>query len=194
MKPYLPVAFFCSAGSPAKAIILHTQHLLCLLNKKLNRYTYLLSFFLIMAGSQLFAQTQIIGSFPEMQGGIENQTLGFLPVGTANYTAGATVTTYSRNNNTSSVTVEIKSTGGYASPKVIDWANASTSSGIFTPTAAADAVLPNTSYVVQFFARQNTSNADPFFQVVVYTNGSNGSTEITTPKKEMRYIKSLQPL
>jgi len=184
MKQFLPIAFSSSPGSPAKAMFFPIKCLSYLHNKtSLVAYTFLLFFILLTTGSKLSAQTQVIGSFPEMQGGIENQTLGFLPVGTANYTAGATVTTYSRNNNTSSVTVEIKSTGGYASPKVIDWANASTSSGIFTPTAAADAVLPNTSYVVQFFARQNTSNADPYFQVVVYTNGANGSTEISTPQQ-----------
>lgn len=184
MKRYLPIPFFSSPGSPDKAVLAAINRLLFLPNKaSLGTYTLLLCFFLLTAGSKLFAQAQVIGSFPEMQGGIENQALGFLPIGTANYPAGTNVTTYSRNNNNSSVTVEIRSTGGYASPKVIDWANASTSSGIFTPTAAADAVLPNTSYVVQFFARQNTSSADPFFQVVAYTNGSNGSTEITTPQR-----------
>ncbi len=189
MKKYLPIAFSPSP-SPAKAILSTNNSVGYLQNKTVvSIYTCLIFFFLLTGNSKLLAQTQIIGSFPEMQGGIENQTLGFLPVGTANYTAGAAVTTYSRNNNTSSVTVEIKSTGGYSSPKVIDWANASTSSMIFTPTAAADAVLSNTSYVVQFFARRNTSNANTYFNVRVYTNGANYSEVATLQQGTTTYQK-----
>jgi len=189
MKKYLPMAF-ATPLSPAKAILSTKNSVAYWLDKTVAGICAFLLFFLLLAGNnKLLAQAQIIGSFPEMQGGIENQALGFLPVGAVNYAAGANVTTYSRNNNTSSVTVEIKSTGGYGSPKAIDWANTSTSSTIFTPTAATDAVLSNTSYVVQFFARMNTSTTSRPFNVRVYTNGGNYSEVLTTQLATSVYQK-----
>ncbi len=128
----------------------------------------------------VIAQAQTIGSFPEMQGGVENQTVSSLPVGTSSYPMGATVTTFSRNNNTSSVAVDIRATGGHSGPQCLEWACSSTSSMIFTPTAAVDAVLQNTSYVVQFFARENTSTTSRKFSVRVYTNGATYGSEVNT--------------
>ena len=142
-------------------------------------FFYVLFFLTCFLYNTSFGQVQTIGSFPEMQGGIENQAISTLPVGSASYASGATVTTFSRNNNTSSVVVDILGTNGNSGPKSINWAAGSTSAAIFTPTAAVDAVLSNTSYVVQFFARKNTSTTARQFNVRVYTNGAN-FTEVAT--------------
>lgn len=126
---------------------------------------------------------QVIGSFPSMDGGFEGQAVtgSTLPVGTASYTAGATVTTYSRNNNaTAPVCAFVRTTGGNSSPKCISWTNASSSAELFTPTAVSGAVLLNTSYVVQFFARKDSSDRTRSFNVRVSTNGNNFSSAVTT--------------
>jgi trimeric autotransporter adhesin len=141
----------------------------------------------VLISSLIFAapcySQQVIGSFPTMDGGIEGHAvtgLGF-PIGTASYANGATVTVFSRNNNNAATTCAfVRATGGNSSPKCISWTNASTSAELFTPTAIADAVLPSTSYVVQFFARQDTSDKSRSFNVRVSVNGNSFGGAVTT--------------
>ncbi len=151
----------------------------------------------LMLAISLFAlpchAQQVIGSFPTMDGGFEGQAVTglALPLGAASYTNGASVTTFSRNNNNSAITCAfVRANGGNSSPKCISWTNASTSAELFTPTATTDAVLSNTSYVVQFFARQDTSDKSRKFNVRVSVNGNTfGSAVTTTQAGSLSYQK-----
>lgn len=150
--------------------------------KKSVLFKVFVLFTVISVSTKNYAQ-QVIGSFPSMDGGFEGQTITglTLPLGAANYTANTAYTTYNRNNNASApVCAFYRATGGNSSPKCISWTNASTSAELFGPTAAADAILSNTSYVVQFYAKQDSSDRSRQFNVRVYTNGGASATATAT--------------
>ncbi len=168
MKQIATLPAFCSFSAVLKKLALHNVLVLLIVS--------------ITIATESYAQ-QVIGSFPSMDGGFEGQTVTglTLPLGAANYTANTAYATYNRNNNASApVCAFYRATGGNSGPKCISWTNASTSAELFGPTAAADAIVANTSYVVQFYAKQDSSDRTRAFNVRVYTNGGAAATATAT--------------
>ncbi len=186
MKRYLPIAFSPSPF-PAKAILSTKNNVGYLLNKTaLSMYACLI-FLLVVTNNNVLAQAQVIGSFPEMQGGVENHVVGNIPLGTQYYASGSVHTTYTPDHHNQ--TLDIVGSGGRSGPKCIQWSTSSTSCLIYSPTAATDAVLPSTSYVIQFYARMNTSSTSRAFAVRAYTNNATFGTTTTPQLATNAYTK-----
>jgi hypothetical protein len=116
--------------------------------------------FLLLFTASVFSQSQVIGSFPGMQGGFETGT----PTGLAS----ATVTTGTQLANWSYATTAqntgtvINTTLVRSGLKSFDWTISSASATLISPTASNTAVTSATSYVVQFYWwKNNTGSARP---------------------------------
>jgi len=130
-------------------------------------------------GSNSFGQ-QVIGSFPTMDGGFENET----SIATQSSIASGSITTAWLINSTSTtggaVTNTVTSTGGRSGPKYITLGNTGTSAiKVFTPTASpSGAIVNSTSYTVQYYYRTSGSTAVTNFQRDISPDGT-GSTNST---------------
>ena len=110
-------------------------------------------------------QKQIIGSFPYMDGGFENQSTGNL--GTT-----LSASAWTRQNQ-SGLTSSIVATGGRSGPAYATVTGVTTASrGLQSPQTATTSAGPssNTSYIVQFYVR-NSANVNSF-QGGVSVNGT----------------------
>lgn len=134
----------------------------------------------MLGGSQKsFSQGHIIGSFPIMDGGIENQTSGAAQnISGSTLATGIQQTAYSTAQATSSVGT-IATTGARSGSKCLTWTTGSTSNLLWTPTAANGAIQNSTSYVVQFYYTYASGSARSFV-VGVTTDGTSGSATATT--------------
>lgn len=147
--------------------------------KQLVLAGFLVGVFLSSNLQKTFAQGHVIGSFPTMDGGMENQTAGAAPnISGSTLATGVQQTAYSTAQATSSVGT-IATTGARSGSKCLTWTTGSTSNLLWTPTAANGAIQNSTSYVVQFYYTYASGSARAFV-VGVTTDGSSGSTTSST--------------
>jgi trimeric autotransporter adhesin len=103
---------------------------------------------LLFVGSFFISRgQQIIGTFPQMDGGFESQAAG-TPATASSIATGVQRTDWTVQN--TSGTTTISSTGGRSGPKYITY-SATAARRLQSPTAANQAVLNATSYTVQFY-------------------------------------------
>lgn len=96
---------------------------------------------------------QVIGSFPNMDGGFENQTTG-TPATASSIATGAERTDWSVQN--TSGTASISNTGGRSGPKFITY-GATAARRLQSPTVGNAELVNATSYTVQFFYKSTAS-------------------------------------
>ena len=126
-----------------------------------------------------FSQGHVIGSFPIMDGGVENQTTGAAPNASGSTLAtGIQQTAYTTAQATSSVGT-VAATGARSGNKCFQWSTGSTSNLLWTPTAANAAIVGGTSYVVQFYYTYASGSARTF-TLGVTSDGTSGSSTATT--------------
>lgn len=106
-------------------------------------------------GSSLFAQ-QIIGFFPQMDGGFEGQSLGSLP--STSSSSSPSVGQWARGGISGSGNATILSSGARTGAQYISVLNSKTSDNIsprtyLTPAIFSAPILPATSYVIQFYCK-----------------------------------------
>ncbi|RZJ66955.1 MAG: DUF1533 domain-containing protein [Flavobacterium sp.] len=111
--------------------------------------SFVLAFFFLSTG--ILSAQQVIGSFPQMDGGFEGQTtgpavvLGSVPTGTQR-------TDWTVQN--AAATATINATGGRSGGKYLTFGSAAgTAYRMQSPTAAASAIVNTTAYTVQLYYR-----------------------------------------
>jgi hypothetical protein len=109
---------------------------------------------------------QVIGSFPQMDGGFENQAVG-TPVTVSSIANTIQRTDWTVQN--ASGTATISETGGRSGPKYITF-GATAARRLQSPTAADQAIANATSYTVQYFYR--TSAAPSNGQIGISPDGT----------------------
>lgn len=140
---------------------------------------YFSLFLLILSNKSLLAQGSVIGSFPTLDGGIENQTAGATPnVGSTSLATGIQQTAFTTAQASSSAGT-IATTGARSGSKCLQWTTGSTSNLLWSPTAGNAAIANSTSYVVQFYYSYASGSARAFV-VGVTTDGTSGSSTSTT--------------
>ena len=104
---------------------------------------------------------QVIGSFPSMDGGFENQVAG-TPVTASSIATGIQRTDWTVQNTSGTATISL--TGGRSGPKFITF-GATAARRLQSPTAADNAIANATSYTVQFFYRTSGTTSASSGQV-----------------------------
>ena len=121
---------------------------------------------------------QVIGAFPGMDGGMENQTAGALTVLTSLAT-GAQSTIWTVNG--TSVTATINSAGGRSGPKFVTYGSTtSTARRLQSPTANNAAIVNATNYIIQFYYKTSGATAPTNTAVGINWDGTGTSTTATT--------------
>ena len=93
---------------------------------------------------------QVIGAFPEMDGGYENQTAGALTQ-LASLATGAQSNLWTINSTTTTV-ASITATGGRSGPKYVTFSSTTAAARrLQSPTAANAAIANATAYTLQYF-------------------------------------------
>lgn len=131
----------------------------------LRKFSFFLISFFILVNFDSYSQNQTIGSFPFMNGGFENQTVGAL--GTT-----LSTTSWSRQSQ-SGASTNIVSTSPRSGSRNASVTSVSTvSRNLQTPQSSTASAGPaaSTSYVVQFFVKNAATVAS--FQGGVTTNGT----------------------
>ncbi|MCX6723232.1 MAG: hypothetical protein NT094_04195, partial [Candidatus Staskawiczbacteria bacterium] len=90
---------------------------------------------------------QVVGSFPQMDGGYENQTAGNL----VNTSIATGIQRTDWTVSTTSGTGAITSTGGRSGPKYVSFSNLASNKRLQSPTAANGAIVNATAYTIQFY-------------------------------------------
>ncbi len=122
------------------------------------KYAVLIISFLFFVTSLAFSQSQVIGTFPSMQGGFETGTPAALA--SATVTTGTQLTNWSYATAAYNTGTAIYSTLVRTGVNCLNWSNSSTSAVLVSPTAPTTAISSASSYVVQFYWwKNNTSSA-----------------------------------
>ena len=123
-----------------------------------SKSSVLIISFLLLFAASVFSQTQVIGSFPGMQGGFETGTpaaLASATVVTGTQLANWSYATAAQNTGTA-----INSSIVRSGLKSLNWTTTSTSATLISPTAPSTLVSSAFSYVVQFYYwKNNITNA-----------------------------------
>ena len=92
---------------------------------------------------------QVIGSFPEMEGGFENATVASNT--TTVIPAGTQLTSWTGAHGSGGSTPEIYTTNVRTGTKSLQWLTSASARLLFSNSAASTAITNNTSYVIQFY-------------------------------------------
>ncbi len=137
----------------------------------MKKQTFLFSIFLLGLLGFGFAQQQIIGMFPRMNGGFENLDAGsVLNVYSSGIANGIQKDSFTSNNATCVGT--IVNSGGRSSSKNFKWETGSTSNALWTPTQVSTTVTSNTPYVVQFFYKKVGTGSARNFTLSISPDGT----------------------
>ncbi|TCZ73165.1 T9SS type A sorting domain-containing protein [Flaviaesturariibacter aridisoli] len=128
----------------------------------------LLSLLLLFAAGSAQAQNQVIGSFPNMQGGFENANAA--QQASTSVASGAQLAAYTGANATNS-TPSI-SNASRTGAKSLNWITGSTSGVLFSPTAPSTGIGNSTQYVVQFYWFKTTTGSARAFNVAISPDGT----------------------
>jgi len=124
--------------------------------------------FLFSAEKAPAASSQIIGSFPEMSGGFEDDTAGTIPTVNA-IASGSNTTTWAATGGTKTITAS----GGRSGPHYATYGiTGTTTYNLFSPTATDSAIANSTAYTVQFYYRTSGSTAPIGYRISISPDGS----------------------
>lgn len=108
----------------------------------------------MLTGSLLFSQNlradAVIGSFPQMDGGLETQSAGNVPT-QSSIATGVQYTTWTANN--ASGTGAIAASGGRSGSAFVTNYSATASRRLQSPTVASGAMTASTDYLIQYYYR-----------------------------------------
>ncbi|RYY40120.1 MAG: T9SS type A sorting domain-containing protein [Chitinophagaceae bacterium] len=113
----------------------------------------------LLAAISAGAQNQVIGSYPNMQGGMENGSAALAAsttVAAGTQLAGFTAATSGNS------TLAIGTGSARSGTKSLTWTTSSTSGLLWTPSAPSQGIANGTSYVVQFFYNRAASSSRSF--------------------------------
>ena len=129
---------------------------------------FALSLSLILMSNYTSWGQQVIGSFPTMDGGFENQAVAALPVVTIASTNTSAVWTMT---GTSATTCKSDTprTGG----KYVQFSNTQANRRLNSPTAAADAVVPGSTYTFQYYYRTGATAPNTTMSSAVFYSDLN---------------------
>ncbi len=142
--------------------------------KKIYAAYLLLAFCCSFIGN---AQQQSTGFFAAIDGGVEGQADGNLPVATINN--GLQKTTYTVNASISAATIVNDIAAARSGSKYLTWNTGGAGVGFCTPTLPNGAVENNQPYIIQFYYKQPSGTARAL-QLALHTDGINGSLPVTT--------------
>ncbi len=108
-----------------------------------------------------FSQSQLIGRFPEVEGGFEKFAPSPpLPISSVTYLPAVQYSNYFLNTATFN-SGQIASTSPRSGSRLLQWAPRGNDKLLLSPTATDGAILNNTSYVVQFYYATSSSASFP---------------------------------
>ncbi len=124
-----------------------------------------------------YSQAQTIGSFPNMDGGFENQASSG-----AAAVLQSTPSSYYTVSNSNSI-VSFINGGARTGNKYISWTVSGNSSNAFyTPSDLNGGVVNNTSYTVQYYYKNSSTSNSKYFLIAMSPDGINAFGSSATPQ------------
>lgn len=156
-----------------------TQNFYQAKNKSTNKVLFGL-FALTLMSTQVSLGQQATGQFPVVDGSFETGT--FTELTSQTVAPGAQLVNWGFHTATTNPILALTTANSRTGTKSLNWGASGSSARIFTPTFPAAAVLPNTSYVIQFYYwKNNTGNARGIQAVITADGIANVGAEVSTP-------------
>ncbi|WNM18425.1 hemoblobin-interacting domain-containing protein [Flavobacterium capsici] len=147
--------------------------------KTFKAFTRLLTLFALLLTVHTSWGQQVIGEFPDFNGGFESFTVGTLGSNTTGLTSGTQYSAYSLSH-TSSNSGSITTTTSRTGTKILTWGTSGTGRKLYSTTVNTNGGVANaTAYTVQFYYQTSKSNA--LSSVPTIAISPDGSGAVGTP-------------